>query len=133
MQTSLVRRRSKLGRRLGWLVVAAMTTAALFGPGSGIASAFTPGENGVPTSGDHTNLQGRAGDVGLTWQTNATLNCTDGSTAQQFNFHLDYNISGAALPAGSVVVVYLSPNQGAINNNAGGNDAAYIAQVESNQ
>ena len=110
-----------------------MTTAALFGPGSGVASAFNAGQNGTPTSGHHTNLHGRAGDVTLTFQTNATLNCKHGDTAQQFNFKLNYQISGAPLPAGSVIVVYLSPNNGAINGNAGGNDAAYIAQVESNE
>ena len=48
-----------------------------------------------------------------------------------FTFKLDYNVTGT-LAAGSTVVVYLSPNQGAINGNAGGDEAGYIADVESN-
>ena len=38
----------------------------------------------------------------------------------------------ASLPAGASLVIYLSPNQGAINNNANGDEAGYIADVESN-
>ena len=53
-----------------------------------------------------------------------TINCTGDGTAQQFNIKLDYSISGAALPAGSTLIVYLSPNNGAINNNAGGDGRA---------
>ena len=62
-----------------------------------------------------------------------TINCDGDGTAQQFNIKLDYSISGAALPAGSTLIVYLSPNNGAINDNAGGDEAGYIATVESNQ
>jgi len=105
-----------------------LTTAALVGPGTGTALAFTPGDNGHPTSGPYSDLKG--GSASFTFQTNMTINCTGNNTAQQFNMHLNY--SGASLPAGATIVVYLSPNGGAINNNAGGNDAAYIAQVESN-
>ena len=104
----------------------------MLGPGTGLVSAFTPGENGMPTSGNQTDLQGRADDVTLTFNNTRTINCT-GDTAQQLNVQLNYSISGAALPAGSTLVVYLSPNNGAINNNAGGNAAAYIATVESNE
>ena len=57
-----------------------------------------------------------------------TCNADDGALG--FSFHLNY--SGASLPAGATIVVYLSPNQGAINGNAGGDVAGYIAQVESN-
>ena len=98
----------------------------MLGPGTGLVSAFTPGENGMPTSGNQTDLQGRADDVTLTFNDTRTINCT-GDTAQQLNVELDYSISGAALPAGSTLVVYLSPNNGAINNNAGGDAAGYIA------
>ena len=39
MQTSLLQRRSRLGRRLSWLVVASMTTVALVTPGSVVMAA----------------------------------------------------------------------------------------------
>ena len=120
-------------RKLGWLAVASMLALAMIGPGTGLVAAFNPGENGTPKSGDQTDLQGRADDVTFNFQTNMTINCSGDGTAQQFNIKLDYSISGAALPAGSTLIVYLSPNNGAINNNAGGDAAGYIATVESNQ
>ena len=107
-------------RKLGWLAVASMLALAMIGPGTGLVAAFNPGENGTPTSGDKTDLQGRGDDVTFNFQTNMTIDCESDGTAQQFNIKLDYSISGAALPAGSTLVVYLSPNNGAINNNAGG-------------
>ncbi len=96
------------------------------------ALAFEPGGNGHPTSGNLTNLMGRADDVTLVFQLNATLTCTS-NTATSFTFNLNYAISGAPLPNGAHVVVYLSPNNGAISNNSEGNDAAYIAAVQSNE
>jgi uncharacterized low-complexity protein len=91
---------------------------------------FNPGENGHPTSGESSDLKGGTGT--FTFQQNAILSC-DGDTASSFSFHIDYNItSGGPLPAGATLIVYLSPNQGAINNNAGGDAAGYIADVESN-
>jgi hypothetical protein len=99
----------------------------------GAVAAFTPGENGQPTSGNQTDLQGRAGDVTFLFQKNMTINCTDDNTTQQFNIQLDYTITGEPLPAGSVLVVYLSPNNGAIEGNAGGDEAGYISTVESNE
>jgi hypothetical protein len=127
-------RRSPVGaRKLGWLAVLAMLAFAMLGPGTGVVSAFNPGENGEPTSGNQTDLKGRADDVTLTFRTNMTINCDDNNTAQQFNIQLDFDIQGDPLPAGSTIVVYLSPNNGAINNNAGGNEAGYIATVESNE
>jgi hypothetical protein len=121
-------------RPAGWLGVVAMLAIAILGPsaGSALAGTFNPGQNGHPTSGHLTDLKGRGGDVVFKFQTNMTINC-DGSTTQQFNMKLDYDITGAALPAGSTLVVYLSPNQGAINNNAGGDEAGYISTVESNE
>ena len=74
--------------------------------------AFVPGQNGHPTSGHQTDLKGRAGNVTLTFQQNATITC-NGSTPTSFTMALDYAISGSSLPAGSKIVVYLSPNQGA--------------------
>jgi hypothetical protein len=117
-------------RAIGWLVVFAMLAAAML---PGAVAAFTPGENGQPTSGNQTDLQGRAGDVVFDFQTNMTINCTDDNTTQQFNINLDYEIDGDPLPAGSMLVVYLSPNNGAINGNAGGDEAGYISTVESNE
>src|SRR5262245_51656219 len=131
---TLTSRRRPVGLRgLGWLAVVTMVAWAMVGPGVAVVSAFEPGENGMPTSGNLTDLMGRADDVTLDFQTNLTINCDSDGTAQQFNIHLDYSISGAALPAGSTIVVYLSPNNGAINNNSGGDDAGYIATVESNE
>ncbi|HEU5205003.1 MAG TPA: hypothetical protein VFU17_11955, partial [Candidatus Limnocylindrales bacterium] len=115
------------------MAVASMLAIAMFGPGAGVVAAFNPGENGTPTSGNHTDLNGRGGDVTFDFQTNMTINCDGDGTAQQFNIKLDYSVTGDPLPAGSTLVVYLSPNNGAINNNAGGNEAAYIQTVESNE
>ena len=120
-------------RKLGWVAVASMLALAMIGPGTGAVAAFNPGENGTPTSGDKTDLQGRGDDVTFDFQTNMTIDCKGDGTAQQFNIKLDYSISGAALPAGSTLIVYLSPNNGAINNNAGGDAAGYVSTVESNQ
>src|SRR5712692_6531182 len=101
------------------VVLVAVGVAAIM-TGTDPAAAFTPGDNGHPTSGALTDLKGRAGDVTLTFQRNAVLTCSE-NTAASFTFNLDYNITGAPLPAGSVIVVYLSPNNGAINNNADAN------------
>jgi len=92
------------------------------------AETFTPGQNGQPTDGTNSDLKG--GTATFTFETNGQLNC-DGDTATSFHFTVDYVITGT-LPAGASLVIYLSPNQGAINNNANGNPAAYIADVESN-
>ena len=91
-------------------------------------AAFTAGDNGHPTSGPYSDLKG--GSATFTFQSNGQLTCNADDGALGFSFHLNY--SGANLPAGATIVVYLSPNQGAINGNAGGDDAGYIAQVESN-
>jgi len=120
-------------RRLASLMAVSAIVIGMFGLTTGTALAYTPGDNGKPTSGEQTDLKGRAADVALSFPTGTlTINCTGDNTTQQFNMTLDYTISGAALPAGSTVVVYLSPNGGAINNNAAGDDAGYIATVESN-
>jgi hypothetical protein len=92
------------------------------------AETFTPGQNGQPTDGTNSDLKG--GTATFTFQQNGQLNC-DGDTATSFHFTVDYVVTGT-LPAGASLVIYLSPNQGAINNNAGGDAAGYIADVESN-
>jgi len=91
------------------------------------ADTFTPGQNGHPTSGPYSDLNGGTAD--FAFQQNATLTCDD-NVAGSFSFHIDY--SNANTSDGATLVVYLSPNQGAINGNAGGDAAGYIAQVESN-
>ena len=119
--------RSRLGRRLAVLVVVGIAFYALFG-GLASVAAFTAGDNGHPTSGPYSDLKG--GGATFTFQTNGQLTCNADDGALGFSFHVNY--SGASLPAGATIVVYLSPNQGAINGNAGGDVAGYIAQVESN-
>ena len=119
--------RSRLGRRLAVLVVFGMACYSLFG-GLAFVAAFTAGDNGHPTSGPYSDLKGGSGT--FTFQSNGQLTCNGDDGALGFSFHLNY--SGASLPAGAKIVVYLSPNQGAINGNAGGDVAGYIAQVESN-
>jgi hypothetical protein len=110
--------------------IAALALSMLYLISPVSAANFTPGQNGHPTSGESSDLKGGTGT--FTFQQNAQLTC-DGDTASSFSFHIDYTItSGGPLPAGAVLIVYLSPNQGAINNNAGGDAAGYIADVESN-
>jgi hypothetical protein len=89
---------------------------------------YTPGSNGHPTNGPYSNLNG--GVATFTFEQNAVLSC-NGDTATSFSFTIDYTVTGT-LPANSTLIIYLSPNQGAINNNAGGDAAGYIATVESN-
>jgi hypothetical protein len=93
------------------------------------ADPFSPGQDGHPTSGESSDLKG--GTATFTFQTNAILSC-NGDTATSFSFHIDYNITSGPLPAGAVLIVYLSPNQGAINNNANGDVQGYIDDVQSN-
>jgi hypothetical protein len=90
---------------------------------------YTPGTHGKPTGGPNSDLKG--GTATFTFEQNAVLSC-NGDTATSFSFTIDYSVTGT-LPAGATLVIYLSPNQGAINNNAGGDAAGYIADVESNK
>jgi hypothetical protein len=93
------------------------------------AANFTPGQDGHPTTGESSDLKG--GTATFTFQTNAILSC-NGDTATSFSFHIDYTVTSGTLPAGATLVVYLSPNQGAINNNANGDAQGYIDDVQSN-
>jgi hypothetical protein len=112
MQTSLVRKRSTLGRRLSWLVVAAMTAAALAGPSSSAVSAATP------TDATTSNLQGIASSYtsvlidGAGGTSQDTVLYCNANTAVQFISHINFHLSQAA-PAGSFFRVYLTPNGGA--------------------
>jgi hypothetical protein len=109
--------------------LAALALSITFAIRPSITAAFTPGENGHPNGGPYSDLMG--GTATFTFQQNATLTCDAGDNASTFTFHLDYSVTGT-LPDGATLVVYLSPNNGAIEGNSGGNDAAYIAAVESN-
>ena len=114
------------------IVVAALAALALsiaFGLRPPTAAAFTPGENNHPNGGPYSDLKG--GTATFTFQQNAQLTCDSEDNASSFTFHIDYNITGT-LPDDATLVVYLSPNNGAINGNSGGDDAGYIADVESN-
>jgi hypothetical protein len=108
--------------------IAAIALSMLYLVNPVAAAGFTPGQNGTPTDGTNSDLQG--GTATFTFEQNGQLNC-DGDTATSFHFTVDYVIDGT-LPANSSLVIYLSPNQGAINNNANGDPAGYIADVESN-
>jgi cell division septation protein DedD len=122
---------------IGSLVISTVIAISMTTP----VLAFNPGENGHPTAGPNTDLQGRAGDVDLAFISDtASIDC-DGDTVTELHMFLAYSVNGDPLPAGSSVVVYLSPNDGAINNNAdsdndgdvsGAEEAAYVAAVESN-
>ena len=114
------------------IVIAALAALALsiaFGLRPPTAAAFTPGENDHPNGGPYSDLKG--GTATFTFQQNAQLTCDSEDNASSFTFHIDYNVTGT-LPDDATLVVYLSPNNGAINGNSGGDDAGYIADVESN-
>ena len=113
---------------LALAAIAALLISLVAAVRPGTVSAFTAGDNGHPTNGPYSDLKGGSGT--FTFQTDGQLFCDSNDTASGFKFHLDY--SNASLPAGASLVIYLSPNQGAINNNANGNASAYIAAVESN-
>ncbi len=110
----------------GLLTIAAALTAM---PGTVLAAPFSPGQNGHPTDGTLSNIG--TGSISLDFE-DATLYCQS-HTATSFHFVLNY--SDANLAAGSTLVIYLSPNNGAVIGNGGStaaSRAAYIAQVESN-
>ena len=115
----------------GLMVIAAISALALsllaISPSRVLA--YTPGEGGHPTSGESSDLMG--GTATFTFQTNATLTCDSDDTASGFSFHIDYDVTGT-LASGASLVVYLSPNNGAIQGNANGDPDGYIADVESN-
>src|SRR5713226_6575477 len=81
---------------LAWMAGPLVVAVAIVGLAIGASnvSAFNPGSNGHPTSGSHTDLKGRAHDVTLTFQTNATLACYPGNEAAFFIFRLNYGVNG---------------------------------------
>jgi hypothetical protein len=112
MNSQYIRRRSKLARRLSWLVVAGLATAALIGPSASSVAAATP------TDGTTSNLQGIAGSYtnvlidGAGGTNQDTILFCDDDTATQFTSHISFHLSETA-PAGSFFTVYLTPNGGA--------------------
>src|SRR5438132_9843415 len=133
-------KRRTFQKTLACAFAATMAVAVLLAAGvmalavsTGAVDAYNPGSAGHPTSGDLSDLKGRGKDVTLAFQRNANIYCNGEEWAATFTFNLDYRISGAPLPAGSTLVVYLSPNNGAINYDGGSDAAAYISAVESNE
>ena len=61
MNTSLTRRRSRLARRFGWLVVAGLTTAALIGPSASAALANDLHQS-PPIAWNNPDFQGSEND-----------------------------------------------------------------------
>jgi hypothetical protein len=121
--------RSTLSRPAAFIAaIAALSLTMLYLISPVSAANFTPGQDGHPTSGESSDLKG--GTATFTFEQNAILRC-DVNTATSFAFHIDYSVTGT-LPAGAILIVYLSPNQGAINNNAAGDAQGYIDDVQSN-
>ena len=113
---------------LALAAVASLLLALAFSVRPPAVAAFTAGDNGHPTSGESSDLKGVTAT--FSFQNDATMACTD-NNVQSVSFEIDYDIDGT-FPPGAQLVVYLSPNQGAINGNAGGDAAGYTAAVESN-
>jgi len=105
--------RSRLARRLSWLAVLALTSAALFVPGTSAVLAAGPGDNGNgwPDGGPKSSatVDGSAADVagGATMQP-AEMFC-NGTNANHFSGSFVLNKD---FDAGSTIVVYLSANNG---------------------
>jgi hypothetical protein len=91
---------------------------------------FNPGQDGHPTSGESSDLDGGTATFTFADGVNATLTC-NGDTPTSFSFKIDYSVT-SKLGDNAVLIVYLSPNQGAIENNANGDVQGYIDAVQSN-
>src|SRR5574338_823984 len=113
---------------LAFAAVASLLLALAFSVRPPVVAAFTAGDNGHPTGGQSSDLMGV--DATFSFQANATMACSD-NDVQSVSFKIDYT-ADAEFPSGAHLIVYLSPNNGAINGNAGGDEAGYIADVESN-
>jgi hypothetical protein len=104
--------RPRLARRLSWLAVLSLTSAALFAPSSAVLAAG-PGDNGNgwPDGGPKSSgtVDGSASGVaGGATMNNAKMFC-DGTSANHFSGSFDLNKD---FDAGSTIVVYLSANNG---------------------
>ena len=105
--------RSRLARRLSWLVVLALTTAALFVPSTASVFAAGPGDNGNgwPDGGPKSNstVDGSAADVAGGATMNSAKMFCDGDDADHFSGSFELNKD---FDAGSTIVVYLTANNG---------------------
>jgi hypothetical protein len=90
--------------------------------------AWTQGDNGHPTSGPYSDLKG--GTATFTFHDDATMYCDANNSVTGFNANVGYSVSNGPLPTGATLVIYLSPNNGALPGGAA--DAGFIADVESN-
>jgi hypothetical protein len=104
--------RPRLARRLSWLAVLSLTSAALFAPSSAVQAAG-PGDNGNgwPDGGPKSSgtVDGSASGVaGGATMNNAEMFC-NGTSADHFSGSFVLNKD---FDAGSTIVVYLSANNG---------------------
>jgi hypothetical protein len=113
---------------LALAAAASLLLALAFSVRPPAVAAFTAGDNGHPTGGQSSDLMGV--DATFSFHDDATMSCSD-NDVQSVSFKIDYT-ADAEFPSGAHLIVYLSPNNGAINGNAGGDEAGYIADVESN-
>src|SRR3954453_5174767 len=102
-------------RTAGWLAVAGLVGAALVAPGA-VSAAGPGGDDNLPNSGDTSNTGGVTPTMGT-----AEMTCDDGSV---LGVSGSFTLDGTA-PAGSYVVIYLTPNNGS--------DASPAGNVEDNQ
>ncbi len=120
--------RTRLARRLSWLVVVGMVFASVAMPGAGSVLAAGPGDNGGgqpdggPTS-DVTIGNSKSAAAGSATMGTATMFC-DGSAAKAFtgSFTLTKNVD-----AGSTIVLYLAANNGSDATPAGNVSKNYVS------
>jgi hypothetical protein len=115
MQTSFTRKRSSLGRRLSWLVVAAMTTVALAAPGSAVMAAsvapISISDDANPTCGEYDGSYGGGqtwievksdppGNESIVVAGFGTINVT-GFGSNSFDWNANFGIDAVLVKAGS--------------------------------
>ena len=124
--------RSRLARRLSWLAVLALTSAALFVPTTSPVLAAGPGDNGNgwPDGGPKSSatVDGSASDVAAGAKMNSAEMFCNGTSANHFSgsFELLKDFD-----AGSTIVVYLVANNGSNASPAANVSKNYaVVQVE---
>lgn len=124
--------RSRLARRLSWLAVLALTSAALFVPTTSPVLAAGPGDNGNgwPDGGPKSSatVDGSASDVAAGAKMNPAEMFCQGTSADHFSgsFELLKDFD-----AGSTIVVYLVANNGSNASPAANVSKNYaVVQVE---
>ena len=105
--------RSRLARRLSWLAVLALTSAALLVPTTSPVLAAGPGDNGNgwPDGGPKSSatVDGNAADVAGGATMNSAKMFCNGTSANHFSGSFELNKD---FDAGSTIVLYLSANNG---------------------